>query len=710
MIISFRHCIHFAGLILAALALHNVAHSQAPSSASRVWKDKSGRFRVEATLESVSTTVVRLRRADNDKVVEVPLTSLSEGDLDFLRKLSPDLFEVPKERIQTASALEAAAKKRRYAMGALVMYRSFLDDPEVSDEEKRKAALAMERWKPLAASAKVRAGNSWYTPAEFADLESDESKLLAKAEQQLLAGDPVGVKKTLDEAVKLNPSSIRASFRLGILSALHPRGRNAEDAQQQFTECVRRLQSYSSDWTDVDKANLAACYNNLALTCIRQRQSIEAIQNWEKCLEFGTPPHEALHNFGYFRAVARPDALARSGAFNFVYLSPGERNRFDKMTSRIVTTAQSYEPSRGWRYMRLAKASAGASDPPTMAPGAAPPSAIPSHLVKVGTGTGFIIGKNHIATNRHVADAGVAFKVRHESEEEAVARVALLELKSSDLKIDLALLKTSDLLPPPMAFFDSSPKLSEEIRVLGFPLDTRLGANIKVSRGIIASLPPHRGIEDPTLERSIFHDAATDGGSSGGPVCNQFGHIVGVHYRFISGHNNSQYKACVASNDAISFFRPKVPDLVTAISDMAPPVPWEVAVEHVRQSTVQVIVFAEQDSLEPIDKDLGKALWDAYDDPWCMACYGRRTLECQVRGCSRGTIGSFKDTFIPNPTGAGGRTQRTPIRLRCDHCDGRGRVRCENCEFGFDPRFVTSTTRAWVLRYVALLTNVESSK
>jgi len=223
-----------------------------------------------------------------------------------------------------------------------------------------------------------------------------------------------------------------------------------------------------------------------------------------------------------------------------------------------------------------------------------------------------------------------------------------------------------------------------------------LGTNIKVSRGIVSALPPLRGIPDPKLENSMMHDAATLPGSSGGPVLNQAGLILGVHCAAMG-----EFKFAVTSNDAIAFSRPIVSDILVEAPRDQPSSTWENTVERLRKSTAQVVVLAESDGIDPIDKDFGEIKWDPYDDPWCMACYGRNTLDCPVRGCARGGVRGFSTEVIPGPLAI--RVTTTPVRVKCDTCGGRGQVNCDYCDYGFDSRFVSELNRSWLIRYADLL-------
>ena len=50
----------------------------------RVWRDKTGKFQVEALLVEVTKTHVVLTRKDNKKNISVPIGALSGDDVKFL--------------------------------------------------------------------------------------------------------------------------------------------------------------------------------------------------------------------------------------------------------------------------------------------------------------------------------------------------------------------------------------------------------------------------------------------------------------------------------------------------------------------------------------------------------------------------------------------------------------------------------------------------
>lgn len=139
-------------------------------------------------------------------------------------------------------------------------------------------------------------------------------------------------------------------------------------------------------------------------------------------------------------------------------------------------------------------------------------------LYKVGSGSGFAVSKKgYILTNNHVINGCQNIKIH------ANNKVYLSTLIASDVKNDMALLKSS--FEPNFVFPISSspPKLMEEVYVAGFPFGHKVSSNIKVTKGIISSLA---GLGDDYSRFQI--DAAVQPGNSGGPIYDNLGNVVGV--------------------------------------------------------------------------------------------------------------------------------------------------------------------------------------
>lgn len=671
--------------IVVVAASRVTADEAAPT---RVWKDKSGKYRVEAEFVNVTAEKVRLKRRDNGQVVEVPLANLSEGDLGFLRKHAPEVFAGPANKLTTAKELEAAAQKRRYATDSLLMYDWFLLDKSVAAAEKAIATKGRERWARDALVKKLRVGKTWYTPAEHVDLKKDEEVLLAQAAELEKISDVDAVTRKLKEASSLNPGSATPDFKLGAFLALNPSFRSARDAEECFLEAVKRLTNYEQDLTDAERTNLAACYNNLALACIRQKKIGEAIRYLEIAVMKAPAMDAILHNLGLFQTLARQSPgprVDRRLRQESVVVSEADGDRLDRVCSSAGSVSRMFERGRGWRYMRLASTAQGAVElaVPEDAPKPQPAADILRDLILVGGGSGFVVGKDMVVTNKHVIDDGLGFAICRDGDDVNSAKPARLVIASSDNKMDLALLKCEGLDAPAIPLNGDHLRLSTEVRTLGYPETQLVGLNIKVTSGIVTSLPPLRGLANPEWENYVMHDAVLNPGCSGGPLCDRHGLVVGVN---TGGYPALNYCVAVTAAETRKFLEARVPDL-----QVMPGSPvsqsWENAVDTVRKSTVRILVYSRPDRFNAQIAPSPGVTWDAYEDRWCMACYGTNRVECYDKDCVRGGVKSFKEEAMRFPDGTV-QIRRQPVRVPCNACDGTGVVKCPYCEHGIDARFV----------------------
>ncbi len=181
-------------------------------------------------------------------------------------------------------------------------------------------------------------------------------------------------------------------------------------------------------------------------------------------------------------------------------------------------------------------------------------------------GTGWMIAKGVIATNRHVAEAfsvqrggqvvfqtnfnGNAFKARLDFREEyqdpqqleiAIDKVLFLQERDPQ-KPDIALLKLVDdpQLPPPIPILTDGPKPGAPIAVIGYPAyDPRYGIDaLEAARSVFGSiydvkrLSPGQIMDVQANTWYFSHDATTLGGNSGSVVLDlASGLAVGMHFR-----------------------------------------------------------------------------------------------------------------------------------------------------------------------------------
>jgi hypothetical protein len=81
-------CLLTVGLILSTGYGSNVAFADE----GRAWKSEDGKFSLDAEFIASNSDIVRLKRSDNGKFVDVPISKLSKADLKYIasRTLAPD--------------------------------------------------------------------------------------------------------------------------------------------------------------------------------------------------------------------------------------------------------------------------------------------------------------------------------------------------------------------------------------------------------------------------------------------------------------------------------------------------------------------------------------------------------------------------------------------------------------------------------------------
>lgn len=155
------------------------------------------------------------------------------------------------------------------------------------------------------------------------------------------------------------------------------------------------------------------------------------------------------------------------------------------------------------------------------------------------TGTGFALNNGYIITNNHVVDGAksiVILGVNGNFNTEYKAYVV-----SVDKNNDLALVKINDSR---FSGFNSVPysvsnrmcEVGEDVFVLGYPLTSYMGDEVKLTNGIISSRSGYQG-DVTTYQIS----APVQPGNSGGPMFDSQGNVVGIVNAGIPGAENVGY-------------------------------------------------------------------------------------------------------------------------------------------------------------------------
>ena len=143
---------------------------------------------------------------------------------------------------------------------------------------------------------------------------------------------------------------------------------------------------------------------------------------------------------------------------------------------------------------------------------------------KLSRGSGFFVEADRIVTNRHVLEGAHRAEV-HSSTGTVFPVKGVLAV---DAEGDLALLKIDAPAPPikPLPLDKTSPQEGESVVVIGNPL----GLEGSVTNGIVSAV---RDI--PTFGRIIQITAPISAGSSGSPVVNMQGQVIGIATLQITG-------------------------------------------------------------------------------------------------------------------------------------------------------------------------------
>ena len=147
----------------------------------------------------------------------------------------------------------------------------------------------------------------------------------------------------------------------------------------------------------------------------------------------------------------------------------------------------------------------------------------------LGFGSGFFVGPNQIVTNFHVIEG--ATKGTAKLVNKSMVH-SLEDIIATDKENDLALLKIAAFGVEPLPLGDSDTvEIGEEVYVAGNPK----GLEGTFSNGIISSL------REGYTQKRLQMTAPISPGSSGGPVLNRKGEVIGVSFMTIQGGQNLNF-------------------------------------------------------------------------------------------------------------------------------------------------------------------------
>ena len=204
-----------------------------------------------------------------------------------------------------------------------------------------------------------------------------------------------------------------------------------------------------------------------------------------------------------------------------------------------------------------------------------PPKDPPSSGGK--SGTGFYINKNgNLLTNHHVIENCSAIWI-DDGNSQIEARVA-----HQNKKLDIAALRIIRKTNNYAKF--GKVRTGEDVMALGYPLGDVLGDEIKATKGNVSSLSGLKGNKD-----FLQFTAPIQPGSSGGPLLNAGGYVIGINTANLVGEDLQNINFAIKGTSASSFLGKHSIDF--EYGDYEEPVNSADLVEIAEKYTVRVLCY-----------------------------------------------------------------------------------------------------------------------
>jgi S1-C subfamily serine protease len=596
----------------------------------------------------------------------------------------------PKSPSAWAALIQHDAQLCRNAKDALLVYKLFLADSAAPEDAKERVRKLVGPVEVAAAKDYVRFGQKWISREEAKEAQNQAESLVSEGIDLLFANNTRAAKNTLEKASHLDPNNAQADFVLGILYALV--GRNYTEARVHLLECARR------------QPQNVSTLNNLALVEIMLNESASALNHLREAKEIDPAAPELAHNV---RKVLSESGLKR------LHISTDTESSFSALYGELARSSISDEKnSRGWRYMPPILTTIDSQDEPDDTPvepknetippddgkkspkGKKIPHFVPRQaprsddFVILSGGTGFVVQPHFILTNQHVIEDGPKIFVRDPND--ANGKQLRAKVVAQSRNPDLAILQCDELSAPPIAVSSHLPGRGTDVMVLGFPEFFRIGTGLKSTRGSIVGLPTAE------TDGMCLYDAITNHGNSGGPICDNSGHVVAV-VRVIF-NLTEKLAGGIPSEQVVGFLHDHIPEF-HPVEGEDKVLAWPEVDALVSKSTVLVLCRAEKSRFAiPNDDD---AIFQSssksaqpkttkhssgsvkpqptyIEDDCCVACKGTGKKICP--DCQNGTVLKIEKVPMLKDPGTGVEVYTDKhLRVPCKTCDGTGYISCPGC-------------------------------
>ena len=396
---------------------------------------------------------------------------------------------VPRFRVGSLASTKQRADDVDTAVAAVTIWQQFIDS-KPSPEDLKIAKEEMAKWKKLQDEHAEKIRGRWVGGAEHKALIEKFRKLYREGYDLMQKDETLPAIKKLQEAQLLYPNSFESNFWLGWLMMIQRDKDKADKAIGYFNEALRL------------RPNTPECLSNIGICQLDKKQFQDAIMTQYKAIQHGDTKEIAQNLVTTLNLL--PPMLQRTEKLKPVIEA-----------SHVMELKYGVGPGPLY-YVRLEEKSekkkgGGEGDDEGHIPGS------------YYSGTGFIIAADGlILTNRHVVEGAKTCMVMLDGKIQKSGEIVKI-----DDEQDLAMVKVKpddgQKLPVLKLANTDSPNAGADCTVMGFPLIDRLGANIKITRGVVTDNKADFGVGP-----DIVIDAKVNPGNSGGPILDKYGNVMAI--------------------------------------------------------------------------------------------------------------------------------------------------------------------------------------
>ncbi|MDB5387532.1 MAG: hhoB [Planctomycetaceae bacterium] len=454
---------------------------------------------------------------------------------------------------ERVTKLEEQAQKCKTAAEAVSLYQIFLADSAIKVLERKGAETKLAEWQKLAAADSVRVGKKWMSKPEELELRKEADELVQQGMVLLQNGNPKQADDLLTKASKIYPEHMSSVFLLALGALMND---NYTGAEKQFTEMLKRA------------PNNIAILNNLAVAEALNGKPDKSYKHLQQAADLDANYGATLQNLGALVYTMENPPRNKK----FVAISPATKDKAAKAFAKLRTTSKAaYNPAKLYVFdFKFKRAEAESSQEEQ------------SEVERVvGNGTGFVIAKNYVLTNKHVVDDADALVIVDPADPKKLHKATVVGVAKG---FDLALVKCESLSAAAIPLCVTAAARGTEVLALGFPVSNVVGSGLKSTRGIVTGLPSKE------TDGMLVSDVQINPGNSGGPLCDSSGRVVGINTavtassRFVKG-----YGLAIPVTEAFSFIKEHLPKFVPVAGETKKK-EWTEVDAAVSPSTVMILI------------------------------------------------------------------------------------------------------------------------